>query len=75
MEAEPPFSVKGSESSDNASLRGCSFSSGGAIDAIRTWQARLAKQNAVSFVPIIGHLECRAICMERLRAQPAQLRP
>lgn len=46
-----------------------------AIDAIRAWHARLAKQNAVSFVPIIGHLECRAICMERLRAQPAQLRP
>lgn len=47
----------------------------GAIDAIRAWQSRLSKQNAVSFVPIIGHLECRAICMERLRAQPAQLRP
>ena len=46
-----------------------------AIEAIRSWQARLAKQNTVSFVPIIGHLECRANCMERLRAQPAQLRP
>jgi polysaccharide deacetylase 2 family uncharacterized protein YibQ len=46
-----------------------------AIDAIQAWKARLAKQAAVSFVPIIGHLECRALCMERLRAQPAQLRP
>lgn len=48
---------------------------GAAIDAIRAWQGRMAKQSAVAFVPIIGHLECRALCMERLRVQPAQLRP
>ncbi|HTR84383.1 MAG TPA: divergent polysaccharide deacetylase family protein [Reyranella sp.] len=46
-----------------------------AIDAIVAWRKKLWHQNAVSFVPIIGHFECRATCMARLRAQPAQLRP
>lgn len=49
--------------------------SDGAIDAIVAWHEKLAHQHAVSFVPIIGHFECRAACMERLRVQPAQLRP
>jgi hypothetical protein len=39
------------------------------------WHKRLAHQNAVSFVPIIGHFECRPACMARLRQQPDQLRP
>lgn len=47
----------------------------GAIDAIIAWRQRLARQNAVAFVPIIGHFECRTACMNRLRAQPDQLRP
>ncbi|HEY6983759.1 divergent polysaccharide deacetylase family protein [Reyranella sp.] len=46
-----------------------------AIDAIVAWRKRLANQHAVSLVPIIGHFECRAACMARLRAQPDQLRP
>jgi hypothetical protein len=29
----------------------------------------------MSFVPLIGHFECREACMVRLRTQPAQLRP
>lgn len=45
------------------------------IDAIVTWSKRLPDQSAMSFVPIIGHFECRDACMARLRAQPAQLRP
>ena len=46
-----------------------------AIDAIVAWRQRLARQSAVSLVPIIGHFECREACMARVRAQPAQLRP
>lgn len=46
-----------------------------AIDAIIAWRERLAQQNAVSLVPIIGHFECRPACMARLRLQPDQLRP
>lgn len=46
-----------------------------AIDAIAGWRKRLARQNAVSLVPIIGHFECREACMSRARVQPAQLRP
>lgn len=46
-----------------------------AIDAIVAWRKRLANQNAVSLVPIIGHFECRPACMARLHAQPDQLRP
>ena len=46
-----------------------------AIDAIVAWRKRLARQNAVAMVPIIGHFECRDACMARLRAQPAQLKP
>ena len=46
-----------------------------AIDAIVAWRQRLARQSAVSLVPIIGHFECREACMARLRNQPAQLKP
>ena len=46
-----------------------------AIDAIVGWRRRLARQTAVSLVPVIGHFECREACMSRARAQPAQLRP
>jgi len=45
------------------------------IDAIVAWRKRVAAQNAVSLVPIIGHFECRDACMERVRVQPEQLRP
>lgn len=45
------------------------------IDAIVAWRKRLARQNAVALVPIIGHFECREACMTRVRVQPAQLRP
>jgi polysaccharide deacetylase 2 family uncharacterized protein YibQ len=48
---------------------------GEAIDAIVAWARRRAEGPAVSFVPIIGHFECREACMARMRAQPAQLRP
>jgi len=46
-----------------------------AIDSVVAWRKRLAQQTEVAFVPIIGHFECRTACMERLRAQPDQLRP
>lgn len=46
-----------------------------AIDAILAWHARRKAGPAVSFVPLIGHFECRDACMARLRLQPAQLRP
>lgn len=46
-----------------------------AIDAIVAWRKRLGRTTAVSFVPIIGHFECREACMTRVRVQPAQLRP
>ena len=46
-----------------------------AITAIAAWYRGRAGQTAVSFVPIIGHFECRDACMARLQAQPAQLRP
>jgi polysaccharide deacetylase 2 family uncharacterized protein YibQ len=46
-----------------------------AIDAIVVWHNRLAQQNAVALVPIIGHFECREACLARLRKQPAQLKP
>jgi polysaccharide deacetylase 2 family uncharacterized protein YibQ len=46
-----------------------------AIDAIIAWRKRLARQNAVALVPVIGHFECREACMARVRIQPAQLRP
>jgi len=45
------------------------------IDAIVAWRKRVAGQNAVALVPIIGHFECRDACMSRMRTQPAQLRP
>lgn len=45
------------------------------IDAIVTWSKGLRERHAISFVPLIGHFECRDACMERLQAQPAQLRP
>lgn len=47
----------------------------GAIDAVVAWHRRLAAPATVSLVPIIGHFECRAACMARVAAQPAQLRP
>ena len=46
-----------------------------AIDAVVAWRRRQAMPMTVSLVPIIGHFECRAACMARLAAQPAQLRP
>ncbi len=46
-----------------------------AITAIAAWYKGQEGQTALSFVPIIGHFECRNACMTRLRAQPAQLRP
>lgn len=47
----------------------------GAIDAVVAWRRRQAAPTTVSLVPIIGHFECRAACMARVAAQPAQLRP
>jgi polysaccharide deacetylase 2 family uncharacterized protein YibQ len=47
----------------------------GAIDALLAWFRRQPERPAASFVPIIGHFECRDACMARVRAQPAQLRP
>ena len=46
-----------------------------AIDALLAWFRRRPERPASSFVPIIGHFECRDACMVRMRAQPAQLRP
>jgi polysaccharide deacetylase 2 family uncharacterized protein YibQ len=46
-----------------------------AIDAILAWVRQRPERPAASFVPIIGHFECRDACMARVRAQPAQLRP
>ncbi len=46
-----------------------------AITAIAAWHRGHAGETTVSFVPIIGHFECRDACMARLRAQPEQLRP
>lgn len=46
-----------------------------AIDAIVTWSKGLRERSTISFVPLIGHFECRDACMKRLQVQPAQLRP
>jgi polysaccharide deacetylase 2 family uncharacterized protein YibQ len=46
-----------------------------AIDALLAWFRRRPERPAASFVPIIGHFECRDACMARMRTQPAQLRP
>ena len=46
-----------------------------AIDAVAAWRERMSKQAGVSLVPIIGHFECRDVCMARVRRQPLQLRP
>jgi len=46
-----------------------------AIDALLAWFRRRPERPTASFVPIIGHFECRDACMARMRAQPAQLRP
>jgi len=46
-----------------------------AITAIAAWYKGQEGKTALSFVPVIGHFECRAACMTRLQAQPAQLRP
>jgi polysaccharide deacetylase 2 family uncharacterized protein YibQ len=45
------------------------------IDAILAWLKRRPERPAASLVPIIGHFECRAACMMRMRLQAAQLRP
>ena len=45
------------------------------IDAILAWHRRREASPTVSLVPLIGHFECRDVCMARLRLQPAQLRP
>lgn len=46
-----------------------------AITAIAAWYKGHQGKTALSFVPVIGHFECRSACMTRLQAQPAQLRP
>lgn len=46
-----------------------------AITAIAAWHKGQEGKTALSFVPIIGHFECRSACMTRLQAQPEQLRP
>lgn len=46
-----------------------------AIGAILAWYERRARPGAASFVPVMGHFECRAACMARIKAQPEQLRP
>jgi polysaccharide deacetylase 2 family uncharacterized protein YibQ len=46
-----------------------------AITAIAAWYKGQEGNTALSFVPVIGHFECRTACMTRLQAQPAQLRP
>lgn len=46
-----------------------------AIDAIVAWRKGLRDRSTISFVPLIGHFECRDACMKRLQVQPAQLRP
>lgn len=46
-----------------------------AITAIAAWYKGQEGKTALSFVPIIGHFECRSACMSRLQAQPEQLRP
>ena len=48
---------------------------GAAIDAVAAWRERVSTQGGVSLVPIIGHFECRDVCMARVRRQPLQLRP
>lgn len=46
-----------------------------AIVALRGWHKGQETRTDVSMVPIIGHFECRDACMNRMRIQPAQLRP
>lgn len=46
-----------------------------AITALRGWYKGQEARTDVSIVPIIGHFECRDTCMNRMRIQPAQLRP
>jgi polysaccharide deacetylase 2 family uncharacterized protein YibQ len=46
-----------------------------AITSVAAWYKGQEGIKSVSFVPIIGHFECRDACMIRMRAQPAQLRP
>jgi polysaccharide deacetylase 2 family uncharacterized protein YibQ len=46
-----------------------------AIIALRGWYKGQEARTDVSMVPIIGHFECRDACMNRMRIQPAQLRP
>lgn len=46
-----------------------------AVTAIAAWYKGQEGKTTLSFVPIIGHFECRDACMIRMKAQPAQLRP
>ncbi len=46
-----------------------------AIVSLRGWYKGQEARTDVSMVPIIGHFECRDACLNRMRAQPAQLRP
>lgn len=46
-----------------------------AITAVAAWYKGQEGKTALSFVPVIGHFECRSACMTRLQAQPEQLRP
>jgi polysaccharide deacetylase 2 family uncharacterized protein YibQ len=45
-----------------------------AIEAIVDWSKRLPSTPDVSFLPIIGHFECREACMMRVRRLQALLR-
>jgi polysaccharide deacetylase 2 family uncharacterized protein YibQ len=44
------------------------------IEAIADWSKRLSNTPDVSFLPIIGHFECREACMMRVRRLQALLR-
>lgn len=46
-----------------------------AITGLRGWYKGQEARTDVSMVPIIGHFECRDACLNRMRTQPAQLRP
>jgi polysaccharide deacetylase 2 family uncharacterized protein YibQ len=46
-----------------------------AIVSLRGWYKGQEARTDVSMVPIIGHFECRDACLNRMRTQPAQLRP
>lgn len=48
---------------------------GDAIDTLAAWMRGRPRQPVAVLVPVIGHFECREPCLERLRAQPGQLKP